>query len=248
MKAGWMAVIGIGLLSVHVSAAEKQRPLETQTDKRSYAMAVAVAKSIQRQGVEIDVAVFARGLEDALSGGTLLMTQGELREAMSGVVGELKRKQTESEKTRKAVARAFLAENGKKEGVVTLPSGLQYEVLKAGEGRRPTDADAVECHYRGTFIDGKEFESSYRRGKPATFTVARVISGWREALKLMPVGSKWRIFVPPELGYGARGGGRRSKIRPNETLVFEIDLLAIKPAAAPASAVEKTAAAPVTAP
>lgn len=244
MKAKWMAVVGIGLVAAQVSAGER-RALETQKDRVSYAMAVAVAKSIQRQGVEIDLETFARGVEDVLSGGQLLMSEDELRQAMSGVVDELKRKQAEATKqteSRKAAGQAFRAENAKKEGVVSLPSGLQYKILNAGEGKTPTEADTVECHYRGTLIDGRELDSSYRRGKPATLRLTRVIPGWREALKLMPVGSKWQIVVPPELAYGARGGGRRSRIGPNETLVFEVHLLAIKPPIAPAAADQKTTA------
>lgn len=245
MKATWMVVIGIGLVAVRASAGEKA-PLDAQKDRVSYAMAVAVAKSIQRQGVDVDVKVFARGLEDTLSGGKLLMTEEEMRQAMAGVMDELKRRKTVATnalESRKAAGRAFLSENGKKDGVVTLPSGLQYEVLTAGDGKKPTEADTIDCHYRGTLVDGKEFDSSYRRGKPATFRLTRVIPGWREALKLMPVGSKWRVFVPPELGYGARGGGRRSRVGPNETLVFEVHLLGIRSPGAPAAPEQKTATA-----
>ncbi len=243
MKAKWMAVIGVGLLAAQVSAGEK-RALKTQKEKVSYAMAVAVAKSIQRQEVEIDVDVFAKGLRDVLSGRKLLMTEDDLRAAMSGVVGDLRRKQAEVAKSRKEAGERFLAENAKKEGVVSLPSGLQYRILDAGNGKTPTDADAVECHYSATFIDGKEFDSSRRRGKAATINVAPVIPGLREALKLMPVGSRWQLFIPSELAYGARGGGRKSRIRPNEALVYEIQLVAIKPAIAPMSTNAKTAAAP----
>jgi FKBP-type peptidyl-prolyl cis-trans isomerase FklB len=120
---------------------------------------------------------------------------------------------------------AFLAENMKKEGVMALPSGLQYKILKAGSGKMPTDADTVECNYRGTFINGTEFDSSYRTGKPATLKVKGVIPGWQEALKLMPVGSKWQLFIPPQLAYGERGSG---PIGPNATLIFDLELLAIK--------------------
>jgi FKBP-type peptidyl-prolyl cis-trans isomerase FklB len=126
----------------------------------------------------------------------------------------------------KKAGESFLAENKKKEGVVTLPSGLQYKVLKAGDGKKPTDTDTVECNYRGTHIDGTEFDSSYRTGQPATFKVAGVIPGWREALKLMPVGSKWQIFVPSQLAYGTRG--KPGSVGPNAALIFEVELLAIK--------------------
>ena len=121
---------------------------------------------------------------------------------------------------------AFLARNKTKQGVVTLPSGLQYKILKAGNGKKPVGADTVECHYRGTLINGTEFDSSYRRGQAASFPVSGVIPGWTEALKLMPVGSKWQLFIPPQLAYGAQGSGR--DIGPDATLIFEVELLAIK--------------------
>ena len=119
-----------------------------------------------------------------------------------------------------------MASNKTKQGVVTLPSGLQYKILKVGDGKKPIGSDTVECHYRGTLINGTEFDSSYRRGQPASFAVAGVISGWTEALKLMPVGSKWQLFIPPQLAYGAQGAGR--DIGPDATLIFEVELLAIK--------------------
>ena len=121
---------------------------------------------------------------------------------------------------------AFMDENKTKEGVVTLSSGLQYKILKASSGKKPVETDTVECHYRGTLINGTEFDSSYRRGEPAAFPVSGVIPGWTEALKLMPVGSKWQLFIPPQLAYGAQGAGR--DIGPDATLIFEVELLAIK--------------------
>ena len=126
----------------------------------------------------------------------------------------------------KKIGDAFLEENKKKEGVVALPSGLQYKILKAGDGRKPTDADMIECNYRGVLINGTEFDSSYRTGKPATLKVMGLIPGWTEALKLMPVGSKWQLFIPPQLAYGERGAGRY--IGPNATLIFELELIAVK--------------------
>jgi FKBP-type peptidyl-prolyl cis-trans isomerase FklB len=126
----------------------------------------------------------------------------------------------------KTKGEAFLAENKKKEGVVTLPSGLQYKILKAGEGPKPTAEDSVKCNYRGTLIDGKEFDSSYKRNEPATFPVKGVIKGWTEALQLMPVGSKWQLFIPPDLAYGERGAGEL--IQPEATLIFEVELLSIE--------------------
>jgi FKBP-type peptidyl-prolyl cis-trans isomerase FklB len=133
---------------------------------------------------------------------------------------------TKAAEDNKKQGNAFLAENKTKEGVVTLPSGLQYKILKAGGGKTPTDADTVECHYRGTLLNGTEFDSSHLTGKPATIKVTAVIPGWKEALKLMPVGSKWQLFIPPQLAYGERGAGH--EIGPNATLLFEVELLAIK--------------------
>ena len=144
--------------------------------------------------------------------------QGQVRERM-----EAKRKQ--DTETNKKEGDTFLAANKAKPGVTTLPSGLQYKVLKEGTGPKPTPTDTVECNYRGTLIDGKEFDSSYKRGEPATFPVTGVIKGWTEALQLMPVGSKWQLVLPPDLAYGERGAG--ADIGPNATLVFEVELLSI---------------------
>jgi len=169
-------------------------------------------------------------LRDALSGAKLLMTEEDLRATLSAFQTEWKQKRAQAlrlpaEENRKA-GEAFLAENRSKEGVVTLPSGLQYKVLKAGDGKKPTEADTVECRYRGTLLNGNEFDSTDRAGKPATFKLSGVIPGWKEALQLMPVGSKWQLFIPSQLAYGEQGSGRY--IGPNATLVFEVELLAIK--------------------
>jgi FKBP-type peptidyl-prolyl cis-trans isomerase len=180
--------------------------------------------------VDVDPAVFARGLKDALSGGPALLTDEEVRAAVAGLREELRSRQVAAVRTRaegnKKEGEAFLAANATKEGVVTLPSGLQYKVLKAGDGRKPTEADTVEVHYRGTLLDGTEFDSSYKRGQPQSMAVKGLVKGWIEALPLMPVGSKWQLFVPPPLAYGERGAGRN--IGPNATLVFEIELVAIQ--------------------
>jgi FKBP-type peptidyl-prolyl cis-trans isomerase FklB len=170
-----------------------------------------------------------KGMQDAHSGGKLLLSDEDIRIGIEKYQVAVKQKRSKmmikaAEDNRKE-GEAYLAENKKKDGVVTLPSGLQYKILKAGDGKKPTDADTVECNYRGTFINGTEFDSSSRTGKPATFKVTGVIPGWTEALKLMPVGSKWQLFVPYQLAYGSRGSGR---IGPNATLIFEVELLAIK--------------------
>jgi FKBP-type peptidyl-prolyl cis-trans isomerase len=243
MRANWMAVVGLGLLAAQVSASESDPP-QTRKEKASYAMGVAFAKNLQRQRVDTDVDVFARGLRDALSGQKLRMSEEELRAAMGAITAELKGKRREAAAERTAAGEAFRAENAKKEGVVTLPSGVQYEILTAGGGKTPGDGDTVLCHYRESSIEGRVLDSSYQRGKPATVTLARAIPGWREVLKLMPVGSTWQVVIPPELGKIRAGRGRKSKVRSTETLVFEIQLIAINPASATDGAAEQTAAAP----
>jgi FKBP-type peptidyl-prolyl cis-trans isomerase len=229
MKLKWMAVIGVLFLTVPVSAQETQM-LKTQKEKVSYSLGADVAKNFKKLGVDVDMDMLMKGMKDVLSGEKLLMSEEELRATLTALQGELKQKQMESAKAageaNKKAGEAFLEENKKKEGVVALPSGLQYKVLKAGDGKKPADTDTVECHYRGTLINGTEFDSSYNRGQPANFKVTAVIGGWTEALKLMPVGSKWQLFIPPQLAYEELGAGR--DIGPNTTLIFEVELLGIK--------------------
>ena len=205
--------------------------LKTEADKVNYGIGVGVVRNFKNQGLTVDLDLVIRGMKDANSGATLLMTEEDLAKTMNAFQKELRQRQAEAMKVaaenNKKEGDAFLAENAKKEGVKVLPSGLQYKILKAGDGKIPTNADSVECHYRGTFIDGKEFDNSYKMGKPVTFKVqGGVIPGWSEALKLMPVGSKWQVFIPSQLAYGERGAG--SQIGPNVTLIFEIELLSIK--------------------
>jgi FKBP-type peptidyl-prolyl cis-trans isomerase len=172
------------------------------------------------------------GRKDALTGGKTLLSADEMRTALAALQTDFRTKKTEGRKQlaerNKKEGEAFLAENKTKEGVVALESGLQYKVLKAGEGPKPGALDRVTYHYRGTFIDGREFDSSFKRGNPATMAVNRAIRGRFEGLQLMPVGSKWQLFVPPSLAYGKRGGAPRSGIGPNTTLVFEVELLSIE--------------------
>jgi len=196
-----------------------------------------MGKSMERDGVDVDPNVFLRGLKDALSNAKPLLTDDETQAVMLALQTEVQKTRQEQQKAQeekmqqaaeknKTEGEAFLAANKTKEGVVTLPSGLQYKILKQGTGAKPTASDSVVCNYRGTLIDGTEFDSSYKRGQPATFPVAQVIPAWTEALQLMPVGSKWQLFIPSELGYGARGAG--AGIGPNATLVFDVELLSIK--------------------
>jgi FKBP-type peptidyl-prolyl cis-trans isomerase len=185
---------------------------------------------LKAQAVEIDPDLFAEGLKAMLAGGKTLLTDAEAKAAISQLQLTRVAKQTAalqaSGAKNKTEGDAFLAANKAKEGVVTLPSGLQYKVITNGTGPKPTLEQTVVCQYKGTLIDGKEFDSSYKRGQPATFPVKGVIKGWTEALQLMPVGSKWQVFVPPDLAYGTRGAG--ADIGPNATLIFEIELVAIK--------------------
>jgi FKBP-type peptidyl-prolyl cis-trans isomerase len=228
MKLKWLALLGIGLLSAQVNGQEPA-VFKTPGEKASYGIGVEVARDLKRQGIEVDPDLMAKGLRDALSGQKLLLSEDDLRAIMKGFQEEMRQKQAEAARiaaeNNKKAGEAFLAENQKKEGVVTLPSGLQYKILKAGDGKKPTDDDTIQCEFRATLLDGTEFDSSQRAGKPVSFVLKGAIPGWREALKLMPVGSKWQIFVPPQLAYGERGFGA---IGPNSTLVFEVELLSIR--------------------
>ncbi len=204
--------------------------LTTQKEKVSYAIGMQIGKNLTREGVDIDTAVFLRGLVDVVTGSKPLLTEDEARNVISSLQQEMLAKREAEMKTlgeaNKKEGESFLAENKKKEGVVTLPSGLQYKIVKQGTGPKPVATDSVVCNYRGTLVNGKEFDSSYKRGQPAAFPVNGVIKGWTEVLQLMPVGSKYQIWVPSELAYGPRAGS--PEIGPNATLVFDIELLEIK--------------------
>ncbi len=204
--------------------------LNTLKDKSSYAIGMNIGRGLQRDSVDIDPNIFLRGVEDARTGGKMLLTDDEAKAALAALQADLRKKQEEKMQQQgeanKKEGDAFLAANKTKEGVVALPSGLQYKILTHGTGPKPLATDSVVCNYKGTLINGTEFDSSYKRGQPATFPVTGVIKAWTEALQLMPVGSKWQLFVPPDLGYGARGAG--PNIGPNATLIFEVELLSVK--------------------
>jgi FKBP-type peptidyl-prolyl cis-trans isomerase FklB len=224
-------ILAIVMVALPVLALAQEAPvLKTEKDKLSYAMGMDLGGQLKAQSVDIDPALFAEGLKAALSGGKTLLTDAEAKAAISKLQMARVAQQTAalqaSGAKNKTEGDAFMAANKAKEGVVTLPTGLQYKVITTGTGPKPTLEQTVVCQYRGTLIDGKEFDSSYKRGQPATFPVKGVIKGWTEVLQLMPVGSKWQVFVPPDLAYGARGSG--ADIGPNATLVFEIELVAIK--------------------
>jgi FKBP-type peptidyl-prolyl cis-trans isomerase len=205
-------------------------PLKTAKDKASYAIGMSMAKGMKAQGVDIDPAILARGLRDGLAGKPQL-TEEQAQAALTELQTDVRKHQEEKAKVvgdvNKKAGDAFLTANKTKPGVLALPSGLQYKILTPGTGPKPTAADTVVCNYKGTLLTGKEFDSSYKRGQPATFPVGQVIKGWTEALQLMPVGSKWELFIPAELAYGTRAAG--PDITPNSTLVFEVELLSIKP-------------------
>jgi FKBP-type peptidyl-prolyl cis-trans isomerase FklB len=210
--------------------AQEDSGLKTDKDKLSYALGMDLGTQLKSRSVDIDPEVFARAFRTALEGGTLLLTEEEKEAVIATLQQTMRTRQAEAARAagekNKQEGNAFLAANKAAPGVVVLPSGLQYKVLKEGTGRKPTLDDTVECHYRGTLVDGKEFDSSYKRNEPATFPVKGVIPGWTEVLQLMPVGSKWQVVIPPALAYGERGAG--ADIGPNATLVFEVELVGIK--------------------
>jgi FKBP-type peptidyl-prolyl cis-trans isomerase len=202
--------------------------LKTQKDKFSYALGMSsgkrLAESLNKQSVPFDPALVARGLKDGLAGGKALLTDQEAQAVMDGVRNDMIKKQQAAGKQE---GDEFLAANKGKEGVVVLPSGLQYKILKAGTGPKPTASDTVLCNYRGTLINGTEFDRSYKRNQPLKISVSGVIKGWTEALQLMPVGSKWQLFIPSDLAYGESG---QRGIPPSSTLIFEVELLSIEAA------------------
>ena len=189
-----------------------------------------MGENLHKQSVPVDPAILARGLKDSLAGGKTLLTDEEAQAAIKEVQNDMQKKQQEKMQAagaaNKKEGETFLAANKGKDGVVTLPSGLQYKILKEGTGAKPAATDSVVCNYQGKLINGTEFDSSYKRGQPATFPVNGVIKGWTEALQLMPVGSKWQLFIPPDLAYGDRGAG--ADIGPDATLIFEVELLSIE--------------------
>jgi FKBP-type peptidyl-prolyl cis-trans isomerase len=219
------------------AAKPKAITLATQKDKTSYAIGMNMAKSLQRQSLEVEPDLVAKGLRDVLTGSKPLLSDDEAIATLTTLQNDMRAKQQEQAKQLEEKAQQlglankkegddFLAANKGKEGVITLPSGLQYKILKPGGGAKPSASDSVVCNYRGTLINGTEFDSSYKHGQPLTFPVGGVIKGWTEALQLMPVGSKWQLFVPAELAYGQRGAG--ADIGPNATLIFEVELLSIQ--------------------
>lgn len=233
VKFGLVVAVTVMLIAGQACAGD-QVTLKTQKDKISYIIGLNIGMNMKRQSVDVDTGLFLKGLKDGLKGAKPAMSEADMRKVMTAFNEEMKKKHDEevkeAGKKNKEQGDKFLAENKKKEGVVTLPSGLQYKIIKKGEGKSPTVNDIVTVNYRGTLINGKEFDSSYKRGKPATFPVKGVIKGWTEALQLMKPGAEWELFIPPDLAYGARGAG--NVIPPDSTLIFKVELLSVKSAPA----------------
>ena len=232
----WILAAAIVLLLSFAAAAQDAPELKTDKDKLSYALGMNIGQNLRKQGLELDPAIFARAFAESFNGGKTAMTDQEMQTLLTAAGQEIRKKQAAQQAEKGAAAQkdgeAFLAANKTKDGVVTLPSGLQYKILKAGTGEKPALDDTVVCNYKGTLINGTEFDASEKHGGPATFPVKGVIAGWTEALQLMPVGSTWQLFVPSNLAYGAQGPG---SIGPNATLIFEVELVSIQKAAAPAT-------------
>ncbi len=229
MKFAWVAIVTLFFMACQGNTQEKTQ-LKTFKDSVSYGIGMNIGRDLKHQSIDINPDVLAQGIKDMIGDGKPLMTDEQLSSCMmtfqKDMMAKQEAKNKESGEKNKKEGEAFLAANKAKEGVKVTASGLQYKILKEGTGPKPTATQTVSVHYRGTLIDGKEFDSSTKRGQPAEFPVNGVIKGWTEALQLMPVGSKWELYIPSELAYGERGAG--SEIGPNAVLIFEVELLAIK--------------------
>ena len=229
MKKFLSATVAASLLSLPVCAHADDTTLKDTKDKVSYSIGVNIGKSMQKDGVEVNADAVALGLKDGLSGGPTKMTDEEMTSTMTAFTNDMRTKmqakQAAAGSNNKSKGDAYLVENKKKDGWKTTASGLQYKILTTGTGEKPKASDTVVTNYRGTTIDGNEFDSSYKRNEPAEFPVNQVIPGWTEALQLMPVGSKWQLAIPSELAYGESGP---PQIGPNSVLLFDVELLGIK--------------------
>jgi FKBP-type peptidyl-prolyl cis-trans isomerase FklB len=230
MKAITTAALALGLLAGSASAADPKMTLKDDKDKVSYAIGLNIGKSMKQEGLDINPDAIAAAMKDVFAGAKAQLTDEEVQQVMQDFQKKMMAKQMAAREEglgkNKAEGEKFLADNKKKEGIKTTASGLQYKVITAGTGKTPKATDTVKTHYRGTLINGTEFDSSYKRGEPAEFPVNGVIKGWTEALQLMKEGAKWQLFIPSELAYGERGAGR--DIGPNSTLIFDIELISVK--------------------
>jgi FKBP-type peptidyl-prolyl cis-trans isomerase len=228
-----LTLVGASLVACNQGeqkAKETTVALDTDVQKLSYAMGMDVGKSLKNLGTDVDAGAFSQAVQDVLAGKEAKLAEEEAANIKQTFFRKRQQEQMAKRKAQaeenKAKGEAFLTENAKKEGVTVTDSGLQYEVMKQGDGPKPKPDSTVKVHYKGTTIDGVEFDSSYSRGQPISFPLNGVIKGWSEGVALMPVGSKYRFFIPSELAYGERGAG--AKIGPNETLIFEVELLGIE--------------------
>ena len=213
------------IFSLSTASAWAAAELNTEKQKLSYALGAYFSQGISQQGVDMDIPAFMQAVEDVLNKAQLKLSDEEVQTVLTQYQEKLANERNASANNNKAAGENFLAENRKKEGVTTLPNGIQYKVLKEGTGPKPKSDSEVKVHYHGTHINGEVFDSSYDRGEPISLSLAQVIKGWQEALPLMSVGSKYQFYIPAELAYGDRGAG--TSIGPNEALVFDIELLGI---------------------
>jgi len=228
MKLALVILLNTILLSGVASAGENP-DLEAKKGKLSYSVGYQVGGDFVRQGQDINPEVLLKGIQDAMAGNDPRMSKKEMRTTLTNlqksVAEAQKQKMLDRAEKNLSAGKAFLQENAKKEGIRTLPSGLQYKMIKQGTGKTPGENDTVTVHYTGTFINGAEFDSSYKRKKPATFPVNGVIDGWTEALLMMQEGSKWMLYIPPELAYSDKRAG---SIEPNSTLIFDVELISVQ--------------------
>ncbi len=212
------------IIALHSTTVSAAKP-DTDKEKFSYAIGFQIGQGFKRDNLEIDTKTMSQAINDVLNNKTPQLSAPEMRAAMEAAQQKLLAARAAVGEKAKAAGEAYLAANKKKKDVVTRDSGLQYKVISAGKGKQPTAESSITAHYKGTLIDGREFDSSYSRNQPATFKVNQVIPGWKEVLPLMHEGDKWQVFIPSELAYGERGSG--NAIGPNETLIFEIELLKV---------------------
>ena len=225
-----LVAIAISLAMSTAIAATDAPALNTEMDKLSYSIGSDLGKNFKRQGIEINPVVMSKGIQDGMSGGTLLMTEQQMKDVLNKFQKDLMAKRTADFNKKalenKSKGEAFLSQNKSKPGVVVLADGLQYKIITAGTGEKPTKEDTVTVEYTGKLIGGEVFDSTEKTGKPATFKLSQVIPGWTEALQLMPAGSTWEVYVPASLAYGSRNVG--GPIGPDETLIFNIHLISVK--------------------
>lgn len=227
MKLKMIVVLGL-TLAMSQTWAKDLTKIKTDKDKLSYSIGVSITKNMKKQDTEFDLDVLIQGMKDGLSGKKLLMTDKEIRAVLNNYQSEIRRNAAVSKRQamedNKKKGEEFLAKNKSKPGVITLASGVQYKIVKEGSGRAPLDSELVEVVYRGTLLDGTEFDGT--DGHPVNLKANSLIAGWKEVMRLMPQGSKWEIYIPHNLAYGERGVG--ADIGPNETLIFEVELLSFK--------------------